>query len=234
MGSFESTSQLQRAFDTLGISRHATLPEVRRAYRLLVRRWHPDRFANEPLEQHRALEMLKGINEAFERILAERAQGKNDNPDRSRNYATPTAASPQPSESGRESRKPEPAASLSSVQIDTVFFASFVSKKNLLCVAVVIAFIAAGIVTVDYIAYRNELKGAILYESDHPSDAGEGGSLYGTLPSGGVPGEGLSGRPSKVPSGPVPPSTPYVQSPYAPLVPEAPVAPAAPVAAPAR
>ena len=46
----------------------ATLEEVKRSYRELVRVWHPDRFHNDPKLQKRGEEKLKQINSAYERI----------------------------------------------------------------------------------------------------------------------------------------------------------------------
>lgn len=64
---------LKRACDILGIGVDATPREVRRAYRMQVRRWHPDRFANDPSGQQRAEDLLKEINEAHGFLQAEAA-----------------------------------------------------------------------------------------------------------------------------------------------------------------
>ncbi len=60
-------------YSTLGVQRHATLPEIRRAYRRMVLRYHPDRS---PAEAN-ATEIFQRITEAY-RILS--------NPDRRRSY----------------------------------------------------------------------------------------------------------------------------------------------------
>lgn len=62
---------LKRACDILGIGVDATPRDVRRAYRMQVRRWHPDRFGNDPAGQQRAEELLKEINEAYAFLQAE-------------------------------------------------------------------------------------------------------------------------------------------------------------------
>lgn len=62
---------LKRACDILGIGVEATHRDVRRAYRMQVRRWHPDRFGNDPAGQQRAEELLKEINEAYGFLQAE-------------------------------------------------------------------------------------------------------------------------------------------------------------------
>lgn len=51
-------------FTVLGLRRHASLEEVKRAYRRLAMRWHPDRNASAAAENE-----FKRIKEAYERIL---------------------------------------------------------------------------------------------------------------------------------------------------------------------
>lgn len=62
---------LKRACDILGVGVDATPRDVRRAYLIQVRLWHPDRFVNDPSGQRRAEELLKGINEAYGFMQAE-------------------------------------------------------------------------------------------------------------------------------------------------------------------
>ena len=56
----------RRAFAVLEIAPDAGPAEIRRAYRRLVRRWHPDRFANDPQGRAEATERLRVINRAYE------------------------------------------------------------------------------------------------------------------------------------------------------------------------
>ena len=63
-------NKLNRYYDILGLKPDATAQEVRRAYRELVRVWHPDRFGDVPRLQLKAQEKLKEINEAY-RVLKE-------------------------------------------------------------------------------------------------------------------------------------------------------------------
>lgn len=46
----------------------ATSGDVKRAYRQLVKVWHPDRFSNDPDLQARATAELASINEAYEAL----------------------------------------------------------------------------------------------------------------------------------------------------------------------
>lgn len=55
-------------FHILQISPHATHQEARTAYMRLVKRWHPDRFADNPRMREVAQEKLKGINSAYQEV----------------------------------------------------------------------------------------------------------------------------------------------------------------------
>jgi hypothetical protein len=56
-------------FRTLGIDQGASREEVKRAYREMAKRWHPDRFQGRTIrEQQRAEEMFKEITAAYRRI----------------------------------------------------------------------------------------------------------------------------------------------------------------------
>jgi len=56
---------LVRACAELGVTPSASLREAKRAYRKLVKRWHPDRYANDPQAQAEATLRLQRITEAF-------------------------------------------------------------------------------------------------------------------------------------------------------------------------
>ena len=66
----------------------ATLEEVKRSYRDLVKVWHPDRFPNDPKLQKKGEEKLKQINLAYDRICK-------GNFERSRESSPPAATSAQ-------------------------------------------------------------------------------------------------------------------------------------------
>src|SRR3989338_5562248 len=61
---------IDRYYEILELKPGASLEEVKRAYRDLVRVWHPDRFSHDPRLQQRAQEKLKEINEAYEKLQA--------------------------------------------------------------------------------------------------------------------------------------------------------------------
>lgn len=52
-------------FEILGVTRYSTKEEIKKGYRDQMKKWHPDRFFNEPDKITEALERSKKINEAF-------------------------------------------------------------------------------------------------------------------------------------------------------------------------
>lgn len=61
-------------YDVLEINRDATDEEVKKAYRELAKKYHPDNFKDNPLADL-ASEKMKTINEAYDEIQKERASG---------------------------------------------------------------------------------------------------------------------------------------------------------------
>lgn len=61
---------IDRYYEILELKFGASPEEVKRAYRDLVRVWHPDRFSHDPRLQQKAQEKLKEINEAYEKLQA--------------------------------------------------------------------------------------------------------------------------------------------------------------------
>ena len=61
-------------YKILGVSRNATDDEIKKAYRELARKYHPDNYAGNPLSD-RVEEKMKEINEAYEAIQKERSSG---------------------------------------------------------------------------------------------------------------------------------------------------------------
>ena len=62
-------------YSVLGVSRTATDEEIKKAYRELARKYHPDNYQQNPDLAELAEEKMKEVNEAYERIQAEREGG---------------------------------------------------------------------------------------------------------------------------------------------------------------
>ncbi len=61
-------------YSVLGVSQNASDDEVKKAYRELARKYHPDNYQNNPLADL-AEEKMKEINEAYEAITKQRSGG---------------------------------------------------------------------------------------------------------------------------------------------------------------
>ncbi|MBE5962909.1 MAG: molecular chaperone DnaJ [Lachnospiraceae bacterium] len=61
-------------YQVLGISRNASDDEVKKAYRDLSRKYHPDSYVDNPLA-NLAEEKFKEVQEAYDQIMNERANG---------------------------------------------------------------------------------------------------------------------------------------------------------------
>ena len=61
-------------YSILGVSRTATDEQVKKAYRDLARKYHPDNYVDNPLADL-AQEKMKQINEAYDQVQKERAGG---------------------------------------------------------------------------------------------------------------------------------------------------------------
>ncbi len=62
-------------YKVLGVSEDATDEEIKKAYRDLVRKYHPDKYVDNPLADV-ASEKMKEINAAYDQITKERKEGK--------------------------------------------------------------------------------------------------------------------------------------------------------------
>jgi hypothetical protein len=60
-----------RAYAVLGVEWRVSREELRRHYRELVRRWHPDRFATDPRSLAEAEARMREINRAYQVLTAE-------------------------------------------------------------------------------------------------------------------------------------------------------------------
>lgn len=61
-------------YSVLGVSQNASDQEIKKAYRELARKYHPDNYVNNPLADL-AEEKMKEVNEAYEAIQKQRSGG---------------------------------------------------------------------------------------------------------------------------------------------------------------
>lgn len=62
---------IQRCYDLLELPDGSSLAEVKNAYRIMTKVWHPDRFSSDPELRQKAEEKLKQINAAFQILQAD-------------------------------------------------------------------------------------------------------------------------------------------------------------------
>ena len=82
--------EVKRAYAVLGLPPGSWLGQVRRRYKVLVKRWHPDRYATDPVSQEEASNRMREINVAYRRLVRHLAPGN------TRRQAEPPAASRAP------------------------------------------------------------------------------------------------------------------------------------------
>lgn len=75
-------------YEVLGIKPNASPDDVKKAYRLMVKKYHPDNYKDNPLEEL-AKEKMQEINEAYDAIQS----GKTSNGQGQ--YRSPNSANPQ-------------------------------------------------------------------------------------------------------------------------------------------
>lgn len=63
-------------YSVLGVSKNASDEEIKKAYRELARKYHPDHYADNPLASL-AADKMKEINEAYDTIMNRRRNGGN-------------------------------------------------------------------------------------------------------------------------------------------------------------
>lgn len=74
-------------YEVLGISQNATDQEVKRAYRDLAKKYHPDNYQDSPLGEL-ATEKMKEINEAYDEIQRMRKEGTSYTQTANREYSS--------------------------------------------------------------------------------------------------------------------------------------------------
>lgn len=90
---------MENPYKTLGVSEDASEDEIKKAYRDLVKKYHPDQYRNNPLSKL-AEERLAEINEAYDYVTKNRFSG-------SGGYNSGRRSSQDWSASGDYSRDPE-------------------------------------------------------------------------------------------------------------------------------
>lgn len=68
---------MQNPYEVLGIKEGASQEEIKAAYREQVKKYHPDRYQDNPLYEL-AEEKLQEINEAYDYLTKNQGQGNND------------------------------------------------------------------------------------------------------------------------------------------------------------
>lgn len=60
--------KLRQCYETLGVTPGASWDQIKQAYKDSVKVWHPDRFENDPRLKQKAIEKIKEINGAYEKL----------------------------------------------------------------------------------------------------------------------------------------------------------------------
>jgi tetratricopeptide (TPR) repeat protein len=76
-------------YSVLGVSENASEEDIKKAYRTLVKKYHPDRYAGNPKAAEAAAEKLKQINQAYDMLIKMRQSGRSYS-----NYSGYTAGTP--------------------------------------------------------------------------------------------------------------------------------------------
>jgi TPR repeat protein len=101
-----TTCQRCSALHELGLKAGATDAEVKTAYRLYVKAWHPDRFPGDERSKSAAQERLKAINSAYDYLTSSPSKGQTHRP-------KAEAAPPRPQEPSQQKqsspKQPSPA-----------------------------------------------------------------------------------------------------------------------------
>lgn len=63
------TQKTKQACRTLNLRAFPTPAELKAAYRIQIKKWHPDRYAHDAALERQALEKTKQLNEAYQHLL---------------------------------------------------------------------------------------------------------------------------------------------------------------------
>ena len=64
-------------YSILGVAKNATDDEVKAAYKALVRKYHPDNYADDNPLKDLANEKMQEVNQAYDEIMRMREKGAN-------------------------------------------------------------------------------------------------------------------------------------------------------------
>ena len=78
---------MRNPYEVLGLKDGASIEEVKKAYRELVKKYHPDRYMDNPLSEL-AEEKLREINEAYDYIIKNAGNGQRQSYQRRQNTGT--------------------------------------------------------------------------------------------------------------------------------------------------
>lgn len=85
--------EVRRAYALLELTPPVTEPHLRKHYRELVRRWHPDRYASDPTGQAEAAQRMREINEAYRLVVAQLGARPDPEPETVAAVPAPVASS---------------------------------------------------------------------------------------------------------------------------------------------
>jgi DnaJ-class molecular chaperone len=73
-------------FEILGVNRHSTRDEIKKAYYQQIKKWHPDKFQHQPDKLSEAVETSKQINQAFRLLKNYVPPAKTTNPSKKEKF----------------------------------------------------------------------------------------------------------------------------------------------------